>query len=504
MMYLCYVCGNVLTNFANFRTHINNHAWDCELPRPIKCLQDNCRNTFEKTYNFFRHVSSFHSSSDALQFHSGNTYSTASEMCDVGDNDATEQQAELDIGTHSVNECQKNVETEGIALVASLRANSSIPYSVLPQIVRSFNDMSSSIVKACKTEAMNCLSTLTTGGIAVDKHAFSEQLNSGLSKFEEPLDFLASRHKLDSFFSHHRLFVPPETVCFKLRFETNCGKTKPVYDTFQYVSVEETVKSLLRNDQFSKTLFQCQTHNDVSDVIAHSSDGEQAKRKVNHDGSSVQIDLQLFYDGMGTTNPLRGQSGMCTVGVFYYTIKNLPDSWNTCYANVHLLALCYACDLKYHGFSAVLDKFTAEICRLSTDGFDMDFPLTGKQTVKVNLCQVACDNLALNGVLGFIESFSGDYFCTLCYATRADSQQGVFEECFHLRTPHEYDQDVAELTKSQNGAVHVRGVKRACELNRIPGYHVTENFSNDVMHTLLEGTRVTARDWLCFVLLGDC
>jgi len=100
MMYLCYVCGNVLTNFANFRTHINNHAWDCELPRPIKCLQDNCRNTFEKTYNFFRHVSSFHSSSDALQFHSGNTYSTANEMCDVGDNDATEQQAELDIGTH--------------------------------------------------------------------------------------------------------------------------------------------------------------------------------------------------------------------------------------------------------------------------------------------------------------------------------------------------------------------------------------------------------------------
>jgi len=72
------------------------------------------------------------------------------------------------------------------------------------------------------------------------------------------------------------------------------------------------------------------------------------------------------------------------------------------------------------------------------------------------------------------------------------------------RTPHEYDQDVAELTKSQNGAVHVRGVKRACELNHTPGYHVTENFSNDVMHTLLEGTRVTARDWLCFVLLGDC
>jgi len=32
--------------------------------------------------------------------------------------------------------------------------------------------------------------------------------------------------------------------------------------------------------------------------------------------------LQLFYDGMGTTNPLRGQSVMNNVGVFYFTVKN--------------------------------------------------------------------------------------------------------------------------------------------------------------------------------------
>jgi hypothetical protein len=46
---------------------------------------------------------------------------------------------------------------------------------------------------------------------------------------------------------------------------------------------------------------------------------------------------------------MRGHSVMCNMGVFYYVIKNLPDSYNTAFAKIHLLALCYAHDLKVHG-----------------------------------------------------------------------------------------------------------------------------------------------------------
>jgi hypothetical protein len=136
---------------------------------------------------------------------------------------------------------------------------------------------------------------------------------------------------------------------------------------------------------------------------------------------------------MGTTNPLRGQGAMSSVGVFYYVVKNLPDSWNTCFSNVHLLALCYSHDLKVHGFSPILDKFSQELTELSSTGFQGVFPVIGQANICVELFQVACDNLALNSMLGFIESFSGDYFCTLCYATRASIQVGFVEECFQMR-----------------------------------------------------------------------
>ena len=113
----------------------------------------------------------------------------------------------------------------------------------------------------------------------------------------------------------------------------------------------------------------------------------------------------VFYDGLGVTNPLRGHSTLHNVGVFFYTIKNIPHRFNSCFANVHLLALCYAEDLKKYGFGPVLEKFVAEMNVLSKSGFVGTCPVIGEQTIYASLCQVTCDNLALNGILGFIEFF---------------------------------------------------------------------------------------------------
>jgi hypothetical protein len=58
----------------------------------------------------------------------------------------------------------------------------------------------------------------------------------------------------------------------------------------------------------------------------------------------------------------------------------------------------------------ILDKFVDEINNLHRNGFVVDLPGTGSRTVYASLCQVTCDNLALNSMLGFIESFSADFF----------------------------------------------------------------------------------------------
>jgi hypothetical protein len=65
-MFLCYVCGEEKSNFSRFRAHINDHASDYELTRPIACCQNGCRCMFTQTYNFFRHVKSYHMNDNGM------------------------------------------------------------------------------------------------------------------------------------------------------------------------------------------------------------------------------------------------------------------------------------------------------------------------------------------------------------------------------------------------------------------------------------------------------
>jgi len=196
--------------------------------------------------------------------------------------------------------------------------------------------------------------------------------------------------------------------------------TRTVYDTYQYVSVEETLRSLMAKSEYTELLLQDKS---VPGVISDCWDGQLYKQHpLLSDSSKFTVAIQLFYDGMGTTNPLRGQSSMCNVGVFYFVVKNLPNAFNSCFANVHLVALCYSSDVKTYGFGAILRRFVGEMKRLEDEGFEF----MGKR-VFVSLVQVACDNLALNGLLGFVESFSTDFFCTMCYATQDDLQSKFHE-----------------------------------------------------------------------------
>ena len=119
--------------------------------------------------------------------------------------------------------------------------------------------------------------------------------------------------------------------------------------------------------------------------------------------------------------------------------------YNSCFANVHLLAECYAQDLKVYGFDQILEKFVNEIKLLQTIGLECELPVTGVSKVHARLCQVTCDNLAFNGMLGFIESFSTDYFCTMCYATQDEIQKFFRAECFKRRTIVDYNVDVFNI-----------------------------------------------------------
>jgi len=114
-------------------------------------------------------------------------------------------------------------------------------------------------------------STLLTAGC--DKSTVTTvrtMLNEHLVNFKEPLHFLSSTYKQDTYFDNHPLAVKPETVDFCPRYETSSGVSRVVYDSFQYISVESTVRSLLQSEQFVKVLHCttfCMSAFDVTDAF---------------------------------------------------------------------------------------------------------------------------------------------------------------------------------------------------------------------------------------------
>ena len=135
---------------------------------------------------------------------------------------------------------------------------------------------------------------------------------------------------------------------------------------------------------------------------------------------------------------------------------------------MHLFALCYEQDLKKYGFDHVLEKFVAEMKLLQKVGFEIVLPVAGKCTIYASICQVTCDNLAVNSMLGFIESFACDFFCTVCYATQDTIQHCFGAEHFCRRTISEYNKGVSNIAEAaRHGKNHSRGVKSVSVLNRI-------------------------------------
>jgi hypothetical protein len=157
-MYQCYLCGNFDSTITKFRAHLYRHHGLAELKMPILCRQGNCKAAFVKVYNCIRHIRNYHISDAVLdgdiKLPSGS--GSHDTYHDDGDNVDADQTDNFASGI--AESCIHDVQTQAVALVSSLRANSSIPYSIIPSVVDSFNHMATSLTNCVQNIAKSSLS----------------------------------------------------------------------------------------------------------------------------------------------------------------------------------------------------------------------------------------------------------------------------------------------------------------------------------------------------------
>jgi hypothetical protein len=72
-----------------------------------------------------------------------------------------------------------------------------------------------------------------------------------IKHFRGPLSFLDGKYKQHNLFRQHDSFVIKQSINFGMRLESRCNKAETVYDTYEYVSVQETLMAHASNEQYT-------------------------------------------------------------------------------------------------------------------------------------------------------------------------------------------------------------------------------------------------------------
>lgn len=89
--------------------------------------------------------------------------------------------------------------------------------------------------------------------------------------------------------------------------------------------------------------------------------------------------------------------------------------------------------------------------------------------------------MGLNSILGYTQSFSGNYVCRWCRAHRDVLRVLTREDQSLLRDADNYQADLHKNNPSGTG------VRQESVLNSLHFFHVTDNVTPDIMHDILEG-----------------
>ena len=204
-------------------------------------------------------------------------------------------------------------------------------------------------------------------------------------------------------------------------------------------------------------------------------DGDYFKQHL-HENNKIVLPFVLFFDDFETGNPLGSKRGVHKMGALYLSLRCLHPSKLSKLKNIFLVSLFPSKLRDKHGNKLIFEELIEEISSLETNGLNIN----GKSVI-FKLAGFLGDNLGLNSILGFVESFSANYYCRFCKTPKHIAQLMVKEDKSTMRNEENYSHDVA----SDN--VTASGVKEECVFNRIPSFNCTENYFCDPMHDICEG-----------------
>ena len=148
-----------------------------------------------------------------------------------------------------------------------------------------------------------------------------------------------------------------------------------------------------------------------------------------------------YYDDFDPGNTLGSHAGQQQLGGGYVSLPFLPLHLVAKLSNILISSIFYTKHRKVFVTLAVFQRTIDDINDLCTNGVEINVNGQTRQ-IFFKCVMILGDNLGLNCICGFTESFSAKRYCRVCRATNAQCKNMTEEDPSLLRTVKNYDKDI--------------------------------------------------------------
>lgn len=482
----CPLCSNTYISVDKYLVHIE---WAHKLWDHFECPFEGCRRLYHRKYILKKHIKTKHPTDNKNRQFKSQTFKEKHISVEMGlsvinDNDLYKKNESVSENVEaSSNPVYESIDPSDffnllqisvekfIASLYKMKINRSIIQSLI-DITSEFlaSGIISTIKNACKLLTQNNLNL--------------EIVLNMLTFLEEPFNALNSEYKRMKYFESTQKLIQPiqqnlgSRVAQIRKDKIVSLHLKPSYSYF--IPLGKTLKLFLEIPGVLKTILEYQNNlanktNDIlCNVVQASLWEKNYGRKVNNE---IYFPLVLYYDDFEVLNPLGSHAGCYKIGSIYYTIMTIPPEYAARLENIFLALIFYSDDRGFYRNEKIFHVLIEELNILEKDGIFVNEENGSQLNIKFGLVTITGDNLALNSILGYTESFSSTYYCRVCISPKNDMMQATLENTDTVRLIQDYDKHLNERI----------GLKEPCIWNTLNKFHIYDNYCADIMHDLYEG-----------------
>ena len=472
-----YNCEKNISNINDLYSHYYKHLKNNE--KSITCFYKNCDYECKASSSFGNHLTRYHSLDKKdlknlkdeliINYESQDEYDSPSYENDY----STDQMIlEEDEFLHKINLNFKNLEQFYMKLYLKLKDKLLIAKYKCDEI---FEDIDSIIKLSNKNmiDLINHSKKMYTEDTNILK-IVEDHIDTNNTLFEN----VHKKNKSDlvkkKWMEESGFYNPPKQIDLSSE------------DSFQFISLIGSLKALLSHSQINKIYFES---TDVQNItinvkIKKFNDSKNFIKNELFNKEKNAFQIILYMDDFETNNPLGDQRKEDKINAVYFRIGNLDNCYQSLdYVNQAVI-LSDSKYIKKYGYKKILEPLINELKIIEKTGIEIKF---NRQILNLKgaVSYFVADNLAANSLGGFVESFSGNYYCRFCLASNEIIQNSFIENELLLRNVESQSKCLNDLKTCKK--LHVTGVKADCVLNDLENFELTENFPPDIMHDLLEG-----------------